>query len=309
MFNVAFYSKSITFCFRQVIRSYCSEIHEMEDCITAISGLKRPATSPTRSSPIKRSTFVGLTPQKEYPFINTPTDRPFKVSIEGNIGSGKSTLIRYFSKFPGIETYPEPVDLWRNLKGHNLLQLLYSDMKQWQNTFQAYVQLTRLNVQTTAPKYKTTRVQMFERSIQNNRFCFLEVAHQNGMHTAEYAVLDKWYRWLRENADISLDLIVYLRSSPETVYKRTMERGRIEETGISLEYLRQLHENHERWLMLNNDRFNTIPVLVLDADKTLEEIHEQYRMYEDQILGKGSSESKTTVLNEIAKAKRVLDLN
>jgi len=33
------------------------------------------------------------------------------------------------------------------------------------------------------------------------------VAHENGLHDAEYAVLDKWYRWMRETSDISLDLI------------------------------------------------------------------------------------------------------
>lgn len=281
----------------------------MEDCITAISGTKRLAGSPVRTSPVKRSAFVGITPQKEFPFINTPPNRPFRVSIEGNIGAGKSTLLEYFSKSPGIETYPEPVQLWRNLKGHNLLKLLYSDMKQWQNTFQSYVQLSRLKVQTSPPKYKTTHVQMFERSIQNNRYCFLEVAYQNGMHSAEYAVLDKWYRWFRENADISLDLIVYLRSSPETVFKRTMERGRPEETGITLEYLKQLHQNHERWLMSNDERFNTIPVLVLDADKTLEEIYEQYREHEDHILGKRPNGTQSVSLSDIEKVKRVLDLD
>lgn len=31
--------------------------------------------------------------------------RPFRVSIEGNIGAGKSTLIDYFSQISGIETY------------------------------------------------------------------------------------------------------------------------------------------------------------------------------------------------------------
>lgn len=90
-----------------VFRSnYCSNVTKMEDCITAISRNKRPAESPVRSSPIKRSTFVGITPLKEYPFINTPVDRPFRVSIEGNIGAGKSTLLKHFANFPGIETYP-----------------------------------------------------------------------------------------------------------------------------------------------------------------------------------------------------------
>lgn len=49
---------------------------------------------------------------------------------------------------------------------------------------------------------------MFERSVQNNRFCFVEQAHQAGyLHSADYAILDQWYRWIRANVDIGLDLI------------------------------------------------------------------------------------------------------
>ena len=35
--------------------------------------------------------------------------RPFVVSIEGNIGSGKSTMLKYFEKFQDVELVPEPV--------------------------------------------------------------------------------------------------------------------------------------------------------------------------------------------------------
>lgn len=31
--------------------------------------------------------------------------RPFRVSIEGNIGSGKSTCIKYFEKYSNVETH------------------------------------------------------------------------------------------------------------------------------------------------------------------------------------------------------------
>lgn len=31
--------------------------------------------------------------------------RPFRVSIEGNIGSGKSTCINFFEKYPNVETH------------------------------------------------------------------------------------------------------------------------------------------------------------------------------------------------------------
>lgn len=32
--------------------------------------------------------------------------RPFRVSIEGNVGSGKSTLIKYFENFKEVEANP-----------------------------------------------------------------------------------------------------------------------------------------------------------------------------------------------------------
>ena len=64
-----------------------------------------------------------------------------------------------------------------------------------------------------------------------------------------------------------------------------MKRGRPEETGITLQYLQQLHNSHERWLMTEDERFNTIPVLVLDADKTLDDIYKECKLNQDKILG------------------------
>ena len=43
--------------------------------------------------------------------------RPFVVSIEGNIGSGKSTMLKYFEKFEDVELVPEPVAEWCNVGG------------------------------------------------------------------------------------------------------------------------------------------------------------------------------------------------
>ncbi|XP_018572038.1 deoxynucleoside kinase-like isoform X2 [Anoplophora glabripennis] len=280
----------------------------MEGVITTISGQKRPAASPTMS-PSKKTNFVGISPLRELTNVKTPTDRPFRVSIEGNIGAGKSTLIKYFSSMPGIETFAEPIEWWRNLQGHNLLELMYSDIHEWLKVFQSYVQFTRLRVQTTKPKSSSTTVQMFERSVQNNRFCFLEQAYQSGyLHGADYAVMDQWYRWMRANVDISLDLIVYLRSSPEVVFERVKARARPEEAGLSLQYLKELHESHERWLMTNDERFNTIPVLVLDADKTLDEIVEQYKKNENKILGFEKTGRMKVEQGDKDKVKKTLSL-
>lgn len=47
--------------------------------------------------------------------------RPFTVCIEGNIGSGKTTFLSHFKKFKNTTVLEEPVDLWRDVGGTNLL--------------------------------------------------------------------------------------------------------------------------------------------------------------------------------------------
>lgn len=44
-------------------------------------------------------------------------------------------------------------------------------------------------------------------------------------------------------------LLVYLRTTPEIVYERMKTRARSEEKCIPFEYLKQLHELHENWLI------------------------------------------------------------
>lgn len=47
--------------------------------------------------------------------------RPFTVCVEGNIGSGKTTFLSHFKKFDNITVLEEPVELWRDVSGANLL--------------------------------------------------------------------------------------------------------------------------------------------------------------------------------------------
>lgn len=42
---------------------------------------------------------------------------------------------------------------------------------------------------------------------------------------------------------------MYLRTTPEVVYERMKARARSEEKCIPFEYLKQLHELHENWLI------------------------------------------------------------
>lgn len=51
--------------------------------------------------------------------------RPFTVCIEGNIGSGKTTFLSHFKQFDNTTVLQEPVELWRNVAGTNLLVRLF----------------------------------------------------------------------------------------------------------------------------------------------------------------------------------------
>ncbi|CAG4975713.1 unnamed protein product [Colias eurytheme] len=209
--------------------------------------------------------------------------RPFRVSIEGNIGSGKSTCIKHFEKYKNVEKHPEPIQEWRNVSGHNLLGLLYSDLNKWTFAFQHYVHLSRLKIQTSPPSTPDITVKMFERSVQNSRHCFVENAKkQNFLEDPQYQVLLSWFDYTEKNLDISLDLIVYLRTTPEVVWERMMKRGRAEESEVPLEYLQQVHDSYENWLSSPDVGCE---VLTIDADRNIDTVLEDLERYTYKILG------------------------
>ncbi|XP_077291370.1 thymidine kinase 2, mitochondrial-like [Arctopsyche grandis] len=213
-----------------------------------------------------------------------PKNRPFRVSVEGNIGSGKSTCLNFFKQWDKVEIHPEPIDKWRNLNGHNLFGLVYNDLSKYNFAFQHYVQLTRLQIQTSPPASEKTEVKMFERSVQNNRYCFVENAHKSKfLADCEYEVLKAWYDWIENNVDISLDLIVYLRSTPEVVWHRMVKRGRTEENAVPLDYLKEIHSFYEQWL--NSPEKVKCKIITIDADKDLENVLEQITYHSSAILG------------------------
>ncbi len=215
---------------------------------------------------------------------SSENNRPFVVSVEGNIGSGKSTMLKYFERLNDVELLPEPVEKWCDLKGHNLLAKLYENTQRWSFQFQNYIQLSRLQL-LQSPSEK--RVKLLERSIQNNRYCFLELAKREGsLSDPELKVLYQWYDFLHDNMDLKLDLIVYLRTDPEVAYKRMRMRAREEEAGAPLDYLKSLHTVYEDWLIHRTLGPINVPVLVIEANTDFEELKNTYVKHIDTICGR-----------------------
>ena len=102
--------------------------------------------------------------------MSTKRTKPYTVIVEGNIGSGKTTFLQPFIQNSNIEVCPEPVEKWRNLQGHNLLQKMYEDPSRWSMLLQTYIQLTMVQLHNQ-PCQKP--VKMMERSLLRRALEFL----------------------------------------------------------------------------------------------------------------------------------------
>ncbi|XP_071065237.1 thymidine kinase 2, mitochondrial isoform X6 [Dasypus novemcinctus] len=159
---------------------------------------------------------------------------------------------------------------------------MYRDACRWGLTLQTYVQLTMLD-QHTRPQ--TSPVRLMERSIHSARYVFVENLYRSGkMPEVDYVVLSEWFDWIVRNIDVSVDLIVYLRTTPETCYQRLKKRCREEEKVIPLEYLDAVHQLYEEWLIQGSLFPVAAPVMVIEADHDMQKMLELFEQNRDRIL-------------------------
>jgi len=182
--------------------------------------------------------------------------------IEGNVGTGKSTLLKILEN-GGNKVIYEPVNEWNNLinkNGKNLLEEFYGDQERYAYVFQSIAFRTRIkNLINCEPDT------FVERSIFTDRNVFAKTCYESGkMNDIEWADYTSWFDWLTETFQIKPKGYIYLRAKPEVSYERIKNRNRSGEEAISFEYLKELHNKHENWLM---DEPN---VLVLDVNDDFE---------------------------------------
>jgi len=219
-------------------------------------------------------------------FLARPSGRPFTITVQGNVGAGKSTLLNFFKDYPDISVYKEPLEIWQNLSGKNFLELVYQDQSRWGMTFQSLVTLTMLEIHLADRRKEGTKfkpVKVMERSVHSARHCFAEQLKPL-MTSEEMMVLDSWYRELedRQEFDVDVDLIVYLRTSPNIAMARVKSRNRHEENSIPLEYFQKLHQLHEEWLVYKNSsslasKKSLPPVIIIDADEDISLLSKTYK--------------------------------
>ena len=193
--------------------------------------------------------------------------------IEGNIGSGKSTLCRLLNEImDDVEVVYEPVEKWRSMQDdiskENILEVFYKDQHRWSYTLQTYTFLTRIN-EILKPQAK--KIRFVERSIYTDKYVFARSLTDTGkMSTLEWNMYCDWFSWLSEETYRKIDKpsgFIYIRANPQTSFNRMLKRERSEEKCVPLEYLETVCKYHDDWLL--SDEYKN-KVLVIDVDEDFE---------------------------------------
>ena len=183
--------------------------------------------------------------------------------VEGNIGSGKSTFLKKLST--EFKVVQEPVDEWskmRNANGKNILEEFYEDPRRNAYLFQSIAFRSRVKNITDLKDADNVIV---ERSIYTDRMVFAEVCKEDGnINEIEWNDYTEWFDFVVKYIGFKPKGFIYLRTIPEKSHERITKRKRSGESNISLEYLKKLHQRHDKWLI---DESN---VLVLDVTEDFE---------------------------------------
>jgi deoxyadenosine/deoxycytidine kinase len=211
--------------------------------------------------------------------------KPILISVEGNIGAGKSTIIDHLKDHmkgnTDIMFLKEPVDIWETIKDtktdENILQKFYNDSNKYAFSFQVMAYVTRLStIRTAIRENPDCKVIICERSLDADKNIFAKMLYEdNKIEEINYQIYLHFYNeYVR---DYKLDGIVYINADADVCYQRTVKRSRNGESSITQEYLQKCKDYYDEWLFTNN---KDTDILNIDANEDV-----TYNMFDKEDKG------------------------
>lgn len=216
-------------------------------------------------------------------------------SIEGNIGSGKSTLVNilkeYYKDNKQVVFMLEPVEDWMKFKdndGETILTKFYADQNKYAFSFQMMAYISRISkLKKLVKEYnnKPDTIIICERCVLTDKHVFAKMLYDDKkIEEVNYQIYNEWFNEFIE--DIPITGLIYVKATPQVSYNRVLKRARAGET-IPLEYLDNCNTYHNNWI--NNEEKNT---LVLDANEDYNYDIDEYKEWIDKINTFITSETK-----------------
>ena len=153
-------------------------------------------------------------------------------SVEGNIGSGKSTLIQSlkddFKDNQYIFFADEPVHLWKTIKDEKdktIISYFYENTEKWAFSFQIMAYISRLAEIRKIMKNHPNAIIISERCLLTDRYVFAKMLYDDKkIHTIDYQIYLKWFDEFLD--DISITGFIYLNADPTKCLERVTKRNR-----------------------------------------------------------------------------------
>ncbi|HET6443520.1 MAG TPA: deoxynucleoside kinase [candidate division Zixibacteria bacterium] len=176
------------------------------------------------------------------------------ITVAGNIGVGKSTLVGLLADRldwePVFEAFTE----------NPYLADFYGDMRRWSFHSQVFFLSRRLQQHHDLLQRKTSVIQ--DRSVYEDAEVFARnLYRQDHLSERDWRCYQDLYQTMATLLRPP-HLVVYLKASVETLQRRISQRGRDYELDITGDYLAQLNELYEQWAA----GFRLCPVLTVDTN-------------------------------------------
>ena len=198
------------------------------------------------------------------------------VSIDGNIGSGKTTgkaklrehimSLKRKNEDNSIIFVDEPTGDWEQIKDENgvpILTNLYIDVKRFAFRFQVMAYVTRLKKIRQALKTPNVRLIITERCLFTDAHVFAKMLYDSKkIEQDEYNIYTRLFDEFAKEVEPSC--IIYFKASTEVCMNRIEKRNRPGES-IGFEYLEECNRYHDEWLNSVPSKI-MIPTLILNAD-------------------------------------------
>jgi deoxyadenosine/deoxycytidine kinase len=186
------------------------------------------------------------------------TARPSRrqhVTIAGNIGVGKSTLVGILAEEFGWQPYYELV------ADHPYLDDYYADRERWGFHSQIWFLSQRYEQHLEIADTPISVCQ--DRSIYEDYEVFVKGLLEQGIVThRDFRTYRRLFQALVQSVTPPT-LLIYLRASIPTLLSRIQGRSRSYEQAIPEAYLEQLNRRYEEWLR----RFELCPILTIETDQ------------------------------------------
>jgi len=193
------------------------------------------------------------------------------ISVDANIGAGKTNACHAIASAATTSGWPARVleEPTHHPKFSHFLEHYYDDLKTGNNTgggfemqmfmlCQRYEQ-HRLAVEQAWGEQGMVVVQ--DRPIYGDTVFATTAMEEGFMTKEEYELYVDVFRNMSRDV-MPPDIFIYLKVSPDECHRRMSTRGRSQESGVPLDYLKHLDKNYE--LLVKEMRRRGVRVLIVD---------------------------------------------